>query len=172
MRNAAANREEPAPARLLRARRKAHSAVRHVNTILVIEDDAEMRRLLAHTLERAGYAVVTARSGGEAVEWLGLSVFDGSLENAPDLIVSDIRLPDFSGLDLLEAMIPALERVPMILITGFPSPETFSEALERGAARLLEKPFEMEALRGCVRDVLREHTALAARAGSPRPRRT
>ena len=163
--------ERPVSERLLRARRAAHQAVRHANTILVIEDDAEMRRLLAHTLERAGYAVVTARSGSEAVDWLGLSVFDGSLENAPSLIVSDIRLPDFSGLDLLEAMIPTPEAVPVILITGFPSRETYAEAFDRGAARLLEKPFEMDALRLAVDDVLREQSALARPSSTRRPRR-
>lgn len=150
--------------RLVRARSARHSAVRHPNTILVIEDDAEMRRLLDHNLTRAGYAVVTARSGGEAIDWLGLSVFDGSLENTPALIVSDLRLPDFSGLDLLDAMVATLEDVPVILITGFPSPETSREAFELGAARVLEKPFEMDALRSAIVEVLR------ARRGPHGPR--
>lgn len=171
MRTAPEAGERPVGERLLRARHTSHQALRHLDTVLVIEDDAEMRRLIAHTLERAGYAVVTTRNGSEAVDWLGLSVFDGSLENAPSLIVSDIRLPDFSGLDLLEAMIPTPEAVPVILITGFPSRETYAEAFDRGAARLLEKPFEMDALRLAVDDVLREQSALARPSSTRRPRR-
>ena len=150
--------QQPGDVRLLRSRDPNRSIVHHARTILVIEDDAEMRRLIAHTLERAGYAVVTARSGSEAVAWLGLCVFDGSLANVPALIVSDIRLPDFSGLDLLEVMISALEDVPMVLITGFPSRETYAEAFELGAVRVLSKPFEFEDLLSAVRSVLSERT--------------
>jgi DNA-binding NtrC family response regulator len=140
--------------RLLRARRPAHRALRHASTILVIEDDTEMRRLVAGALERAGWQVVAARSGGDAIDWLGLSVFDGSLENSPALIVSDLRLPDFSGLDLLEALSETREGVPAILITGFPSEQTALEARGLGARALLEKPFDMETLCTAVRRVL------------------
>jgi len=157
------------PARLLRARRTPQSAARHANTILLIEDDAEMRRLIARTLERAGHAVVAARTGSEAVDWLGLSVFDGSIENAPALIVSDIRLPDFSGLDLLEVLMGAREYVPTILITGFPSPETLLEAHELGAARVLEKPFELETLCAAVREVTDAEARVIAAAPRRRP---
>ncbi len=146
--------QQPAGVQLLRSREPNRAILYHAHTILVIEDDAEMRRLIAHTLERAGYAVVTARSGSDAVDWLGLCVFDGSLANVPALIVSDIRLPDFSGLELLEVMISALEDVPMVLITGFPSRETYAEAFELGAVRVLEKPFDLADLLAAVRSVL------------------
>jgi DNA-binding NtrC family response regulator len=151
--------------RLLRPRDPNRAVIHHERTILVIEDDTEMRLLIARTLERAGYAVVTARSGSDAVDWLGLCVFDGSLANVPALIVSDIRLPDFSGLDLLEVMISALEDVPMVLITGFPSRETYAEAFELGAVRVLEKPFELEALRAAVRSVLDERAVSSPNVG-------
>jgi two-component system NtrC family response regulator len=157
--------EAPQRTRLLRARGARHAAVRHANTILVIEDDAELRRLLDQALARAGYTVVAARSGGEAIDWLGLSVFDGTLENTPALIVSDIRLPDFSGLDLLDVMVGTLHDVPIILITGFPSPETSRAAAELGAARVLEKPLELDALRAAVAEVLRERRGLRGPRG-------
>jgi DNA-binding response OmpR family regulator len=142
----------------------------HERTILVIEDDDEMRRLIARSLERAGYCVETARNGTEAVGWLGLRVPDGSLENVPALIVSDIRLPDFSGLDLLEVLVCALEDVPMILITGFPSRETYALAFELGAVRVLEKPFDLDDLCAAVRSVLSERASVGARAARPRSR--
>jgi len=154
--------------RLLRARRPGQVAVPHANTILLIEDDAEMRRLLARALERAGYIVVAVPSGAEAIDWLGLSVFDGSLEHAPALIVSDIRLPDFSGLELLEVMMSAREAVPTILITGFPSPETLLEADDLGALCVIEKPLETAELCAAVRAALRGEPL--AQRGVPRAR--
>ena len=149
-----ARRAGATPGRLLRARRKGALAIDHPNTVLVIEDDAEMRRLVARSLERSGHSVVAARNGSEAIDWLGLSVFDGSLENAPALIVSDIRLTDFSGLDLLDALRETGERVPVILITGFPSPETLAEARALGALEVLEKPFDTRELCDAVRGAL------------------
>jgi len=123
-------------------------------TILLIEDDVEMRRLVARVLERDGYEVVAVADGDEALDWLGLCLIDGSLEHVPALIISDIRLPQFSGLELLEGMLCATTDVPVILITAFPSEETYAEAFELGAVRVLAKPFELETLRLAVRAVL------------------
>jgi DNA-binding response OmpR family regulator len=153
-----------------RPRDASRAVAHHARTILVIEDDDEMRRLIARSLERAGYCVETARNGAEAVDWLGLSVPDGSLENVPALIVSDIQLPDFSGLDLLEVMVCALEDVPMILITGFPSRETYALAFELGAVRVLEKPFDLDDLCAAVKSVLSERASVGGRAARPRTR--
>ena len=135
-------------------------------TILLIEDDTEMRRLLERTLARDGYTVVAVEDGDQALDWLGLCLFDGSLENVPALIVSDVRLPHFSGLELLEGLLCAAQEIPVILITGFPSEETYVEAFELGAARVLSKPFELDALRLAVSSVLelRSKTALPSRA--------
>lgn len=130
-------------------------------TILLVEDDGEMRRLLARTLERDGYHVVAATSGEEALDWLGLCLFDGSLQQVPALIVSDLRLPDFSGLELAEGLLASVEEIPMILITGFPSEQTYAEAFELGAARMLAKPFDLDELRLAV------HTTLESRSSLP-----
>lgn len=164
MREPGSSRRPTEPA-LLRPRTPKRVPLRQEHTILVVEDDAEMRRLLAQVLERAGYRVVAAQNGGEAIHWLGLCPFDGSLANVPALIVSDVRLPDFSGLELLEVMVSVLADVPVVLITGFPSRETYAEAFELGARRVLEKPFDLDELRNVVWSVLRE------RAGEP-PRAT
>lgn len=137
------------------ARPLANSApLRCERTILLIEDDAEMRRLLARTLSRDGYEVVAVADGDEALDWLGLCLFDGSLRNVPALIVSDVRLPHFSGLELLEGLLCASAEVPVVLITGFPSEETYVEAFELGAARVLAKPFDLDTLRLTVQNVL------------------
>jgi len=157
--------------RLSRPPNLAPEILEHERTILVIEDDAEMRKLIAKSLERSGYAVAAVGSGGEAVDWLGLGIAEDRVERVPALLVSDLRLPDFSGLELLEALAHAGVRVPTIVITAFPSTATYYEALTLGAARILEKPFGLEELSAAVRSVLGERFRAdprAARSRAPR----
>jgi len=144
----------PSAAARQRPRDGRPAPLRYERTILLIEDDEEMRKLVARVLERDGYEVVAVADGDQALDWLGLCLFDGSLVHVPALIVSDIRLPQFSGLELLEGMLCATTDVPVILITAFPSEETYAEALELGAVRVLAKPFELETLRLAVHAVL------------------
>ena len=142
----------------VRRREPGSGPSRRELTILLIEDDLEMRRMLERALVRDGYDVVAVEDGDQALDWLGLSLVDGSLENVPALIVSDVRLPHFSGLELLEGLLGAAQEVPVILITGFPSEETYAEAFELGAARVLAKPFDLDALRFAVFTVLEAHS--------------
>lgn len=149
------------PASRGRALRGPNSWLRSERTILLIEDDEAMRRLLERVLSREGYEVVAVGDGDEALDWLGLCLFDGSLQNVPALIISDVRLPQFSGLELLEGLLCATADIPFILITGFPSQETYAQAFELGAARVLAKPFDLDTLRAAV------FTVLEARSASP-----
>jgi DNA-binding response OmpR family regulator len=133
-------------------------------TVLLVEDDTEMRRMVGGALRRDGHFVIEAANGDEALEWLAPGVLDGDLKRVPDLVVSDIRLPYFSGLEILEGLQVAARRIPVILITGFPDAETHLRAAVLGAERVLEKPFELEELRAAVRAVL-ERTSAPAPAG-------
>jgi DNA-binding response OmpR family regulator len=127
---------------------------RRTARILLVEDDAEMRAMVASCLRRDGYTVIEAADGDGALDWLGPGVLEGELERTPDLIVSDIRLPYFSGLDILEGLSIAATPVPVILITGFGDDETHAKARELGARCVLDKPFDLVVLRGAVRSVL------------------
>lgn len=147
--------------RPLRPRRERPRALRRESTILLVEDDDEMRSLLARALRRDGHRVVEAKDGEEALDWLGLSLFDGSLERIPSLIVSDIRLPNFTGIELLEGLLCATEAIPTILITGFPDAQIRADAEELGAECVMEKPFDLDELRAAV------HTALHPEEGAP-----
>ena len=122
--------------------------------VLLIEDDGEMCRMLAGALRRDGYRVVEAADGDDALDRLGPWALEGNLEFAPDLIVSDIRLPYFSGLEILEGIQIAADVVPVILITGFPDEETLSKARELGAECVLSKPFDLGDFRAAVRAAL------------------
>jgi DNA-binding response OmpR family regulator len=122
--------------------------------VLLVEDDVALRELITRALFRDGYEVVAVADGEQALDWLGLCLFDGSLEHAPAAIVSDIRLPNFSGLELLEGLLCAAVEIPVVLMTGFPSEETYAAALELGAAHVLAKPFDVAELRSTLANLV------------------
>jgi len=134
---------------------------RRSHTLLLVEDDTEMRRMLAAALRRDGHIVVEAANGDDAFDWLGPGVLDGDLERMPDLVVSDVRLPYFTGLEILESLQVSARRIPVILITGFPDRETYAQAAQLGADCVLEKPFDLGELRAAV------HVALRTRSAAP-----
>jgi CheY-like chemotaxis protein len=118
-----------------------HSPLR----ILLSEDDLEMRRMLSWYLQKKGCDVITANNGDDLMKHLG---FSGPLEyfHGFDLIISDIRMPGVTGLQVLEATKQFDDFPPMILITAFPDKQTLDLANNLGAAALLTKPFDMDDL--------------------------
>ncbi|HEY8121730.1 MAG TPA: response regulator [Myxococcota bacterium] len=152
MQRASERIERPSPAVVPRAKRLLPRW--SASVVLLVEDDDEMRRLLAGALRRDGLRVVEAADGDDALDWLGPWALEGNLESAPDLIVSDIRLPYFTGLEILEGIQIAADRIPVILITGFPDQETTDRALALGAQCVLSKPFEIADFRSAVRRAL------------------
>ncbi len=114
--------------------------------ILVIDDEASIRDLCARVLARAGFEVTSAGSGEEGLALLS--------QEPVDLIVTDIRMPGLSGLDVLKRAKAALPRVRVILITGFGTPQTLTRAEHAGADRVLTKPFNPAELVAAVRAVL------------------
>ena len=122
--------------------------------ILLVEDDAEMRRMLAALLRRDGHDVTEAADADAALEWLGAGILDGEATRLPALIVSDVRLPSLSGLDLLAGARLWERRIPVVLITGFGDAALHAEARALGAVCVLDKPFPTAALREAVRAAL------------------
>jgi|SRR6267154_3501904 len=104
--------------------------------ILVVEDDQSMRWLLKNLL-RDKYQIVTKNNGMEAFAWL-------SLQNIPDLIISDIKMPVMDGFELLENLsISGLyKNIPIIILTGFDEPSTRKRCFDLGACDYLVKPFK------------------------------
>ena len=124
------------------------------HSILLVEDDWEMRALLAEVLRREGYRVFEAADGNAALEWLGPGFLRGRREHLPSVIVSDIWLPYCSGIEILESTLLAPRRLPVVLITGFGDADTHRHARELGAVCVLDKPFTMDELRTAVRAAL------------------
>jgi DNA-binding response OmpR family regulator len=120
--------------------------------ILLAEDDDEMRALLASALRTDGYEVVEARDGGRMLVGLARA-YNG--DAAPyDLLVSDIRMPICSGLQIVEQLRLARLQIPAILMTAFGDAQTSARARGLGAV-IFMKPFDVDDLRTAVLHLMR-----------------
>jgi len=121
-------------------------------TVLVVDDSAVVRLLLARTLRADGFTVVEVAGGAEALEVCA--------RQRPDLVLLDVEMPQMNGLEVLSVMAgdPDLAGVPVLMLTGLTSGPDVAKALELGAQDYLKKPCEPEELRARVR------TALALKA--------
>jgi len=102
--------------------------------ILVIDDEESLRHSLRKALKRAGYVVETAATGREGVDLLRAGRFDA--------VVTDVRLPDLSGLDIVALVTETNPGTPILVMTGYGTVDTALEAMRRGARDFLTKPFD------------------------------
>ena len=102
--------------------------------ILIIDDEPSLRQTMARILQRAGYEVTSASNGRE-----GLALVS---EHPFDLIYLDIRMPDISGLEVLQTIHAQFPELPVILFTAQPDLNSAVEALRRGATDYLLKPLK------------------------------
>jgi DNA-binding NtrC family response regulator len=114
--------------------------------ILVVEDRESLRRMLARALQQEGYEVETAAGGGPALALLRGRPFD--------LVLTDLMLPDLSGLEVLRASREAQPRTPVVVMTGFGTVASAVEAMKLGAQDFLEKPVELDDLFRLAREWL------------------
>jgi CheY-like chemotaxis protein len=118
--------------------------------VLLAEDDREMQRMLAQALRKVGCEVVEVPDGVQLVEYLTACIRYGSFFRVPDLIVSDVRMPGPSGVDVLAGLRAAQWTTPMIMITAFGDHEIHSRAQRLGATAVFDKPFDVDELRDAV----------------------
>jgi CheY-like chemotaxis protein len=114
--------------------------------ILVVDDEEMVRDLLTRFLNDRGYQAAEAADGAQALELFRSQPFD--------LVLSDVRMPGLSGLQLLQAVKEVNPRIPVILISGFGEVETVVEALKAGAENFLAKPLKLEMLERVVQHSL------------------
>jgi two-component system, NtrC family, response regulator PilR len=129
--------------------------------VLVADDERSIRELLAIVLKREGYDVIVAENGQAALDVLA--------KGAVDLVISDIKMPDMSGVEVLRAAKAADASLPAIMMTAFASTETAVEAMRLGACDYLIKPFDVDELKLKVREKvearqLRQENVLLKRA--------
>jgi len=134
-------------------------------TILLAEDDDQLRHLARKILEGAGWTVLAARDGSEA---LGLAA---ELDGPIDLLVTDIVMPGMSGPQLHAALCEKRPSVPALFMTGYAD----RQALPDEGSAILQKPFSAHALAARVRDMIsavaNSRVEPATWQGEPAPRR-
>jgi CheY-like chemotaxis protein/anti-sigma regulatory factor (Ser/Thr protein kinase) len=122
--------------------------------ILLAEDDQEMRALLARVLRKAGYGVTECSNGVELLEHLGSYFLPDEEHETIDLVISDIRMPGVTGLEILEGLCKHDDFPPFILITAFGDTETHAEAERFGALAMFDKPFDIDDLLAKVQKIV------------------
>jgi len=107
--------------------------------ILLIDDEPKLGRVLATALQSAGYSIERATTGGEALKKLAGMTFD--------VVVTDLKLPDLSGMEVLQQVRALPDAPDVIMMTAYASAETAVEAMRLGAVDYLIKPFSIDELR-------------------------
>ncbi|MFZ5515879.1 MAG: sigma-54-dependent transcriptional regulator [Candidatus Zhuqueibacterota bacterium] len=117
------------------------------NKILLIDDDANLNKVVAYQLQQMGFKVTTALNGGS-----GLATFN---QAAFDIVITDLQLPDISGMDVLTTIRRFDKNVILIVITAYGTVENAIEASQIGADDYLTKPFGKESLRFVIEKAIR-----------------
>ncbi len=120
-----------------------------VAEILVVDDEVAIRQVFARMLTEQGYRVQTAADATTALAMIDQGSFAA--------VISDIRMPGMSGIDLARELRARKIDVPIIVVTGNPGLETAIEAMEHGILRYLRKPVEARDLARVTREVIRLH---------------
>jgi DNA-binding NtrC family response regulator len=118
--------------------------------ILVIDDDSSIRNMLAIVLKKQNFEVMTAENGKTALDKLKKNQFN--------LIISDIKMPDITGIELLKKIKVLNEQIPVIMITAYASTQDAIEAMKLGAEDYITKPFNLDELKIVIdRALHRQH---------------
>ncbi len=120
--------------------------------ILIVEDEAKMRRLLELNLGEDGFETVSAGDAESGLKLMG--------SNAVDLVLTDVKLPGMDGMEFLQAVKRTNATLPVVVMTAFGTVETAVEAMKLGASNYVLKPFSLDEMRMVVRkelDVRRLH---------------
>jgi len=112
--------------------------------VILAEDDPELRSLLAFCLYQAGYRVTSCSSGICLLEQIQAGL-DGT-EDPVELVITDIRMPGLTGLEVLEAYHDLPSLPPLICMTAFGDRETHEQALRLRAKAVFDKPFDIDLL--------------------------
>jgi two-component system chemotaxis response regulator CheY len=118
-------------------------------TIMIVDDSASMRQLVSFTLEDAGFRVVSADNGKEALGKAG--------DGAVDMVVTDLNMPEMDGLELIRELrgLPAYRFTPIVMLTTESQENKKQEGRKAGASGWIVKPFTPEQLVGVVQKFLR-----------------
>jgi two-component system, NtrC family, response regulator AtoC len=126
--------------------------------VLVIDDEANLRKVLAALLRRDGYEVTVAQDGAEGLVELE--------KNGADVVVTDLVMPKLGGMDVLKAVNATAPEVPVIIITAHGTVDSAVEAIKLGAFDYVTKPFDQSELSAAIAKAVRSHESAQANARS------
>jgi two-component system, OmpR family, phosphate regulon response regulator PhoB len=111
-----------------------------MSTVLLVEDDPDIRHLVSYKLTKSGFDVVEAADG--------LAAMQAARQKAPDLVILDVRMPRMSGLDVCRELRagPLTGTVPIIMLTARARPQDLEQAYAAGATDYVVKPFSPRVL--------------------------
>ena len=115
--------------------------------VLIVDDDVDLLETLDRLLRRSGYNCLTASSGRD-----GIRVIDAQ---SPDLVVTDLHMSGLDGLAVIRHACAQVPRIPVVLMTAYPSPASQDQARQAGATIHLAKPFSNAAFLAAVQQALR-----------------
>ncbi len=121
------------------------------NKVLVVDDKQMMRDSVGSTLQRAGYSVVAASDGGSALSMVA--------KHRPAAVITDLKMPEMDGLELLSRLRQADDQLPVVLMTAYGSVNDAVAAMKKGAFDFIQKPFEGDQLVMVMRRAV-EHSRL------------
>lgn len=116
--------------------------------ILVVDDDAIVIKSCKRILEAEGLEVFTVPSADEALEVIRKYEFD--------LLLIDVKMPKHDGMFLMREILKVIPEMPIIVMSGYPTPETVSDVLKLGATQFIPKPFRPDELIKTIRPVLQK----------------
>src|SRR5260221_3845827 len=131
--------------------------------ILIVDDEQSHRQLLTLVFEEQGNSIRTAMNGRQALDLLAAE--------PADVIISDVKMPDMDGIEMLRAVRETLPDLGVILMTAFASVETAREAFKLGADDFIQKPFDVEELKLIVKKTLEKQALIDENRAFKRPQR-
>ena len=114
--------------------------------VLVVDDEADVRKVVRMTLEKSGYDVIEAEDGEQAIQ----EINKGENPLLLDCIISDIRMPKINGVEAINYYKQNYPHVPLIVLTGFPDTEVATGFMKQGIVDYLVKPVEKQKLTTAV----------------------
>ncbi|MDD3268573.1 MAG: response regulator [Syntrophomonadaceae bacterium] len=117
-------------------------------SILIVDDQKGVRRLLEELFKREGWDVYAASDGMEAIAQLD--------QYLPDILLIDMKMPNMNGLEASQIILKKHQNLPVIMMTAYGEMEVVKHALDAGVRRCITKPFDIITLRDLVLQIVRE----------------
>ena len=117
-------------------------------SILLVDDDREFAKAMKRMFEKSGFGITLAFDGGEALKLLSNDAFD--------LIISDLRMPNVDGAELMEELSRQKVEIPIVFLTAYGEVESYMDVMNLGAFEYLHKPVRKKEILGVVEKALEQ----------------